>query len=445
MFHRLRELVAVFGKLGVLGFGGPAALIAMMDEEVVGRRQWLTRERFLDLVGATNLIPGPNATEMAIHIGYVRAGWAGLIVAGASLIVPAALITGIFAWAYVRYGSLPRVAPLLYGIQPAVLAVIVAALGRLGRTAVKSWRLATIGLAVTLVSIEGANEVLALFAGGILGMAWLRMADRGRPEDPTPHEQRAGRSLSPRAAAKPRHALECGKVAEGIAAIPSATLARRRLSSPRGSARVRRAAVGVATVGTATSSSAAAATLAAAAAGGAVALSLWRLGLFFLKIGAVLYGSGYVLVAFLEGGLVHDCGWLTQRQLLDAVAAGQITPGPLLSTATFVGYVLLGVPGAVVATVAIFLPSFVFVAALNPLIPRLRESAWMGAFLDAVNISSMGLMAAVTLRLGQASLTAWPAWAIALAAAGVGLRWKVNPAWLVVGGAAAGWLLTPWT
>jgi len=385
--HRLGELVAVFGKLGLIGFGGPAALIAMMEDEAVVRRPWLTRERFLDLVGATNLIPGPNATEMAIHIGYLRAGWLGLIVAGASLIVPATLITGVFAWAYVRFGSLPRIAPLLYGIKPAVLAVILTAVWRLGRTASKSWRLLAIGLAVMLASVEGANEILALFAGGLLGMAWLRIVDRGRP-----------------ASAAPAACIGAG-------------------------------------VGALCSKSAAVATLAAA---GAAAVSLWKLGLFFLKIGAILYGTGYVLIAFLEGELVHGYGWLTQQQLLDAIAIGQFTPGPLLSTATFIGYVLLRVPGAVVATVAIFLPSFVFVAALNPLLPRLRRSAWMAAFLDAVNVSSVGLMAAVTLRLGGASLTSWPAWVIALGAAAVGLRWRVNTAWLVLGGASAGWLLSPW-
>ena len=384
--RKLGELATVFGKMGLLGFGGPAPLIAMMEDEVVARRQWLTRERFLDLVGVTNLIPGPNATEMAIHIGYLRAGWAGLLVAGAALIVPAALITLAFAWAYVAYGALPNVAPFLYGAKPAVLAIVVVAVARLGRTAAKSWRLPVLGAGVAAASLAGANEILALFAGGLLGMLWVR---------PT------GRGAAPAAAAGAAVAIGSRDALAGAAA-------------------------------------------AAAGAAGVAAVSLWGLGLFFLKVGATLYGSGYVLVAFLEGGLVHERAWLTQQQLLDAVAIGQFTPGPLLTTATFVGYLLLRTPGAIIATAAVFLPSFVFVVLLNPVLPRLRRSAWMGAFLDAVNASSVGLMAAVAVKLGGASLTSWPAWAIAAAAGGAGLLWRLNSAWLVLGGAALGWLLAPW-
>lgn len=386
--RRLAELAWVFGKLGFLGFGGPAPLIAMIEEETVARRGWLSRERFLDIVGATNLIPGPNATEIAVHVGYIRVGWLGLLVAGAALIVPAMLITGLFAWAYVCYGSLPQVAPFLYGTKPAVLAVIVAAVGRLGRTAARGWRLAVTGAAVAAAAFCGANEILVLFAGGLLGMCWLRLAGGG---------PRAGAAAGGAAAAAfgPRDAVA------GAVAV-------------------------------------------AAAGAGAGALSLWKLGLFFLKVGATLYGTGYVLIAFLEGGLVHELRWLTQQQLLDAVAIGQITPGPLLTTATFVGYLLLRVPGAIVATVGVFLPSFVFVVVLNPVLPRLRRSAWMGAFLDAVNVSSVGLMATVSVKLAGASLTSWPAWVIALAAGAVGLRWKVAGTWLVLGGAVAGWLLSPW-
>jgi len=380
MLGRLGELAALFLKLGTIGFGGPAVHIGMMEAEVVRRRQWLSREYFLDLVGATNLIPGPNSTEMAIHLGFIRAGWAGLVVAGLCFILPAALITAGLAWAYVKFGSLPQVAPFFYGIKPAVLAVILAAALRLGRTAVKGWRLGVVGVGVGVASLGGVNEVLALFVGGALGMLWLRLPEMKG-------QQRAW---------------------------------------------VLAAFAGSAALG------------AAPAAGAAGTVSLWKLGAFFLKVGAVLYGSGYVLVAFLEGGLVHDYAWLTRQQLLDAIAIGQFTPGPVLSTATFVGYLVAGAPGAWVATAAIFLPSFCFVAALNPLVPRLRRSPWTAAFLDAVNVSSIALMAAVTLKLAQSTLTAWPAWLIAAGAAALGVGWKVDPSRLILGGAVAGWALSRW-
>ncbi len=360
------------------------------------RRRWLTREHFLDLVGATNLIPGPNSTEMAIHVGYIRAGVAGLAVAGVCFICPAVLVTSIFAWFYGKFGTLPQVAPLLYGIKPAVLAIILAAVLRLGKTAVKGWRFLPIGLAVALASLLGMNEVIALLLGGVIGMLWLRVSDRNNP-----------------------------LIGKGLIALVSI--------------------IASATPKIARTANTALATLTGSAVGMPIGISLWRLGLFFLKVGAVLYGSGYVLVAFLEGGLVHDYGWLTQRQLLDAIAIGQFTPGPVLSTATFIGYLISGPLGAVIATMAIFLPSFVFVAALNPVVPRLRRSRWTAAFLDSVNISAVALMVAVTVNLAQDILTSWPAWIIALAAAVVGIRWKVNSAWLVLGGAIIGWLLSAWT
>jgi chromate transporter len=362
-------------KLGTIGFGGPAAHIALMEEEVVARRGWLTREHYLDLVGATNLIPGPNSTEMAIHVGYVRAGWPGLLVAGAAFILPAVLITSAAAWAYVEYGSLPQVSPLLYGIKPVVVAVILGAVWRLGRSAVKGWRLLIIGLAVVAAVLLGVNEIVALLLGGVLGMFWLRLAAGG--------------------------ATGSGGMA-ALLALPALPA----LVQPGGPAGVR----------------------------------LWDLALFFLKIGSVLYGSGYVLVAFLEGGLVRDLGWLTQQQLLDAIALGQFTPGPVLSTATFVGYVLAGVPGAVVATLGIFAPSFLFVAILNPVVPRLRGWPWTAAFLDAVNVSAIGLMVAVVAELAASTLTGWPAWVLAVSAAVAAVWWRVNPAWLVVGGAVLGWV-----
>jgi chromate transporter len=393
---RLKELAGIFLKLGTIGFGGPAAHIAMMEEEIVRRRKWITREYFLDLVGATNLIPGPNSTEMAIHIGYIRAGWSGLAVAGISFILPAVVITAAFAWAYVKFGSLPNIIPFFYGIKPAVLAVIFFAVWRLGRTAVKSWRLLVIGLFVTLASLLKMNEVAVLLLGGVIGMFWLRLPPRG------------GTPL----------VLE---ITAGISTAVGAILHNVRMSwgSVAGTAAVM--AVGFS---------------------GPIGFSLLKLGLFFLKVGAVLFGSGYVLVAFLEGGLVHDYSWLSQQQLLDAIAIGQFTPGPVLSAATFIGYVISGIPGAVVSTVAIFLPSFFFVAALNPIVPRLRRSSWTSAFLDAVNVSSVALMLAVVVKLGQATLTGFPAWLIALAALGVSFRWKVNATWLILGGAAVGWVLS---
>lgn len=377
--RRLLEIIRVFGKIGVTGFGGPAVTIAMMEEEIVHRRKWLSREYFLDMVGSTNLIPGPNATEIASHAGYLRAGWLGLILGGACFIIPAALFTLAYAWVYARYGALPAAEPFLNGIKPAVLAVIVGALWRMGRTAAKNWKLGAIGLAAMAASLVGVNEILALFAAGLLGMIWLQ----------APHLHQRGSG---------------GKVA-GLALGPWLW---------------------------------AGATSAVSAAAGP---TLWGLALFFVKIGAVMYGSGYVLVAFLEGGLVQELGWLTQPQLLDAIAAGQLTPGPLLSTATFIGYTLLGLPGAVVATIAVFLPSFLFVAILSPIVPKLRRSPWSGAFLDAINISALGLMGAVTVKLGVAALTSWQAWLIAALAAVAAVRFKLNSAWLVIGGAALGWAL----
>jgi len=377
---RLAELARLFLKLGLIGFGGPAAHIAMMEEEVVERRRWLTREHFLDLVGATNLIPGPNSTEMAIHVGYLRCGWAGLATAGICFILPAVLITTGFAWAYVTFGSLPEVVPFLFGIKPALIAIILAAVWRLGRTAAKDTPLLGLGCAVAVASLLGLNEIAVLVLGGVTGMLWF------------------GRAGS-------------------LAAL--------------------------AWVSASATGSAAAAAGGAGAAGATVSLA--KLGLFFLKVGAVLYGSGYVLVAFLEGGLVRDYGWLTEAQLMDAIAIGQLTPGPVLSTATFVGYLLAGVPGAAVATAGIFLPSFLFVAALSLVLPRLRRSRWMAAFLDAVNMSSVALMAAVTVKLSVSTLTNWPAWVIALAAAGAGLRWKLNATWLVLAGAVIGRVLWAWT
>ncbi|MEJ6480137.1 chromate efflux transporter [Nostoc punctiforme UO1] len=390
---RLGELAKLFFKLGVIGFGGPVAHIAMIEDEVVKRRQWLTREHFLDLLGATNLIPGPNSTEMAIHIGYIYAGWLGLIVSGVCFVLPAVLITGGFAWVYVAYGTLPQVAPLLYGIKPAVLAIIINALWGLAKKAVKTRQLLVIALAVALMTLLfKLNEVIALLVGGLLGMVWLHSGDKNdKPGD------KANFLIA---------TLTTG------ATLKASTVV----------------AASVATASTVTN------------------VSLWQLGWFFLKVGSVLFGGGYLLVAFLQGGLVQEYGWLTQQQLLDAIAIGQFTPGPVLSTATFIGYIIAGIPGAIIATIGIFLPSFVFVAALNPLIPRLRASSWSRAFLDAVNVSAVALMVVTTLQLGAATLTLPQApfvdflgLAIAIVSAILAIRFRINAAWLVFGSAFIGW------
>lgn len=380
---KIGQLLGLFLKLGVTAFGGPAAHIAMMEDEVVTRRGWLTRERFLDLIGATNLIPGPNSTEMAIHIGFVRAGIVGLVVAGVSFILPAALLTLGCAWVYDRFQTVPQAEALLYGIKPAVIAVILSAVWRLGKTAAKGPFLIGIGFLVMVLVLFGINEIIALLGGGIVGILWQLGSRLGK-----------------------------GKMLLGFVWLPSSNLALSITAAPSSS------------------------------------ITLSSLGLFFLKIGCVLFGSGYVLIAFLQGGLVEQYQWLTQQQLLDAIAIGQFTPGPVLTTATFIGYVLAGPLGALVATLGIFGPSFLFVLATNPLIPRLRQSAVAGAFLDAVNASAIGLMAAVTVELARHTLIDWEAkqidWGaglIALVSAVVLFRYKVNSAWLVLGGAAIGWLL----
>lgn len=379
---RLIDLAKVFLKSGAIVFGGPAVHIAVMEDEVVTRRQWITRDHFLDLVGATNLIPGPNSTEMAIHVGYIYAGLPGLILAGICFICPAVLITAMLAWVYVQYGTLPEVTPLLYGIKPAVLAIILGALWRLGKKAIKSWKLLVIALGTAASVFLGLNQVIGLFVGGILGAIWLRLSEQD--------------------------SQNTAMVALGL----TSSLAWLDISS---------ISVAAATV---------------------KQVSLWKLGLFFLKVGSVLFGTGYVLVAFLEEGLVRDLGWLSQQQLLDAIAIGQFTPGPLLSTATFIGYLIAGFPGAIVATVGIFLPSFLFVLVLNPLIPRLRSSQWSAAFLDAVNAGAVALMGVVTIQLARGTLIDLPAIIIAAIAALVVIRFQPNSAWLVLGGGLLGFLFS---
>jgi chromate transporter len=360
----LVELARLFLKLGTTAFGGPAAHIAMMEDEVVARRAWLTRDQFVDFVGATNLIPGPNSTELAIHIGRSRAGWPGLVVAGASFILPATLIVTAIAWGYVKVGALPAAAALLYGVKPVVIAVVLQALWRLGRSAVKTRWLAVVGVAALLATWFGANELIVLAAGALLAAA----------------------SLPNRTS--PRTALLAAPFAASAAAAP--------------------------------------------------AVALWPLFGVFLKIGAVLFGSGYVLLAFMRADLVERFHWINEHQLLDAVAVGQLTPGPVFTTATFVGYVVAGAPGAAVATLGIFLPAFFFVAISAPLLPRLRRSPLAGVVLDGVNVASLALMAVVTWQLAGSALVDAVTLGIAGASAFLLIRFRVNSAWLVLAGAITG-------
>jgi chromate transporter len=369
---RLRELALLFLRLGTTAFGGPAAHIALMEEEVVRRRRWLTREEFLDLLGATNLIPGPNSTEMAIHIGHRRAGWPGLLVAGSCFIIPATLMVGAIAWAYVRFGRLPAVSAILYGIKPVMIAVVLQALWLLGRSAVKSWGLALLALAALAATAAQINELLVLVA--------------------------------------------CGTAAAGVHA------ARGSRAEKGGGAAALLPMTGIASASVASTSPHA-------------------MGVFlaFAKIGSVLYGSGYVLLAFLRADLVQRLHWLSEGQLLDAVAVGQITPGPFFTTATFIGYLIGRWPGALAATTGIFLPAFVFVAISGPLVPRIRRSAVTSAFLDGVNVASLALMAAVTLQLGKGALV--DLWSVGIgvsAAAVLLLRPGLSSVWLVILGALVG-------
>jgi len=382
----LRELAQVFLRLGAVSFGGPAAHIAMMEDEIVRRRQWMAREQFLDLVGATNLIPGPNSTELAIHIGHARAGWPGLVVAGLSFIVPAVLFVTLIAWSYVRFGALPAMGGVLYGVKPVVIAVVVQALVGLARTALKTRLLVAVGGAATLAAALGVTELAILFVAGA-GMVLAGGADRMHPSDPADGER--------------------------LTALVPVTFGGISLAPPAVAAPL--------------------ATLAAA-----VPFGLWPLLLVFLKIGAVLFGSGYVLLAFLRTDLVERLGWLTERQLLDAVAVGQVTPGPVFTTATFIGYVVGGGPGAAVATVGIFLPAFVFVALSGWALPYLRRSPVTGRVLDGVNVASLALMAVVTLRLGRAAFVDPVTVALAIVSAVLLMRLRVNATILVLGGALVG-------
>jgi chromate transporter len=376
---RLLEVAQVFLKLGTIAFGGPAAHIGMMRDEVVRRRHWLSDQEFLDLLGAAHLIPGPNSTEMTIFLGAQRAGWRGLILGGACFILPAMLIVIAFGWLYVNYGSLPQMEWLLYGVKPVMVAIIAQAVWELGKSAVKGPLTLTVGALALVLYALGIAEIPLLVAGGVLVML-IQNRSRLQWRNVTPTALLFSGSLSP--------------IAQAATTVVQTT----------------------------------------------TPFSYSQLFWSFFEIGAVLYGSGYVLIAFMQTEFVQELGWLTNQQLLDAIVVGQITPGPLFTSATFVGYILGGVPGAVIATIGIFLPAFIFVAIVRPFVPRLRKSPWFGALLDGVNVVSLALIVGVTVGLGRASLIDPLTIAIAVLSLAILLRFKINSTWLVLGGALIGFL-----
>ena len=368
----LKEIAKLFLKLGIIGFGGPAAHIAMMQDEVVVKRKWLTEQHFLDLIGATNLIPGPNSTEMAIHIGREKGGWKGLIIAGLCFILPAVLITGMFAWLYKEFGQLPEVQPFIYGIKPAIIAIILSAVYPLAKRSLKSIELGIIGLVVLIGSLFNFYEIYLMFGAGFLalGLAYFR-----------------NNKLKSTHSFLPFTFLEI--INTGFLSATNS-----------------------------------------------------KLFLIFLKIGAILYGSGYVLFAFIDTELVST-GIITRQQLIDAIAVGQFTPGPVFSSVTFIGYQINGLSGAVISTIAIFLPSFVFVAFLNPLVKKMRSSVMFSAFLDAVNVASVAIIISVCFAMGKDSITDWRTILIAVLSIVLTFRFrKINSAFIVLGGSIVGYLLT---
>jgi len=386
--NKLLEVAKVFFKLGLFAFGGPAAHIAMMEEEVVNKRKWMSRQHYLDLIGATNLIPGPNSTEMTMHCGHERAGFRGLFVAGISFILPAVVTTGLLAFIYTEYGELPNIKPFFYGIKPAVLAVIASAILKLGKKAIKTWELAFFGTLVLALSLVGINEIVVLLGTGIIGAFYFY----------TKH-----------------------KVSNSTKSIVPFFLINLGLS-------------------------------------GITKLTTLNVFLTFLKVGSILYGSGYVLFAYLKVELV-ETGFMTNQQLLDAIAMGQFTPGPVLSTATFIGYQLTGIWGALAASLGIFLPSFLFVLLLNPLIPKMQKSKFLRGFLDSVNVAAVGIMIAVLFTMARDTIFPetidhilsniesirtfeWKALLITIISTSVvfGLK-KVNVMWTILGGAALGYIL----
>ena len=366
---RIKEVAKLFFKLGCIAFGGPASHIAMMEDEVVTKRKWMTRQHFLDLIGATNLIPGPNSTEMTMHCGYERAGWKGLITAGGLFILPAVAITLVFAWLYTEYGQLPNVQPIIYGIKPAVIAIILSASYKLGKKALKTTELGILGILTIAACVYGFNEIAVLFGCGLLGLILY---------------------YAKKATGNPKSIIPVFMLQVAPTVMSASTL---------------------------------------------------KIFFTFLKVGAILYGSGYVLFAFLDAELVST-GLMTRLELLDAVAVGQITPGPVLSTATFIGYQLGGFPGAIAATIGIFLPSFIFVTLLNPLVHKIRKYPALSAFLDAVNIAAVGVIVAVCYEMAKDSLTDWRTVTIAILSliTVFGFK-KLNSAFIVLGGAILGYIL----
>jgi len=363
---KLKEIASVFLKLGLIGFGGPAVHIALMEEEIVRKRKWISAEHFLDLVGATNLIPGPNSTEMTMHCGHERAGWKGLLVAGICFIIPAVIITAIFAWAYQQYGKLPQVEPFIYGIKPAIISVIVALMISLGKKAFKTIELVIIGVVAVILTLLGINEIYILFGGGFAGVLFHLLKNKNNSVN----------SLVPFLFA-----------------------------------------------------------------GSFFNTSNLKIFWIFLKVGSILYGSGYVLFAFLDAELVKT-GMLSKEELLDAIAVGQFTPGPVFSSATFIGWQIGGWQGALMATIGIFLPSFFLVALLNPLIPKLRKSKVMAIFLDTVNAISIVLILSICIEMGRSAVNDWRTILIACVGFGVCLVFKkLNSAWVILGGAVLGYLL----
>ncbi|WP_240347920.1 chromate efflux transporter [Longitalea arenae] len=369
----LMQVAKLFLTLGVLGFGGPAAHIALMQKEVVVKRRWLSEQDFLDLLGATNLIPGPNSTELAMHIGREKAGAKGLVLAGTCFILPAVLFTGFFAWLYSKYGQLPGLQPFLYGIKPAIIAVILSAVFPLAKQSLKTVQLGIIGLIALSLSFLHIHEIYIIFGAGLLA---LLLTSFNKPF------RSSAKSIAPLF----------------LLQVPGSSLL-------------------------------------------SVLVSNWNLFLVFLKIGAILYGSGYVLFAYIETELVTK-GILTHQQLTDAIAVGQFTPGPVFSSVTFVGYVINGFSGAVFSTLAVFLPSFLFVALLNPLVRKMRQSLRFSAFLDAVNIASVAAIIAVCYELARDAVTDWRTLLIGLISLLLLLFKKTNSAYIILGGAVAGYLLT---
>lgn len=369
--NNLKETVKLFLKLGIIGFGGPAVHIAMMQEEVVVKKKWLTEQHFLDLIGATNLIPGPNSTEMAIHIGHEKAGWKGLIVAGICFIFPAVIITGFFAWLYKEYGQIPEVKPFLYGIKPAIIAIILSAIFPLAKKSLKTIQLGIIGSIVLLFSLLNYNEIVLMFGAGIVALSLYYLKNNS------------------------------AKNINGFIPLTLFQVLNTNLISP----------------------------------------SNLNLFFIFLKIGAILYGSGYVLFAFLDAELVST-GLLSRTQLIDAIAVGQFTPGPVFSSVTFIGYQINGFSGAVISTIAIFLPSFIFVALLNPLVKKMRNSKLFSAFLDAVNVASIAIIISICLEMGKETIIDWRTILIAFLSIVVTFNYKkINSVFIVLGGSIMGYIL----